>query len=112
MPLEFSILSSITSGNIHKWTEYDNIKVGYFTAHVHLYRQSPIFLLVHFSYLHANVLCYCTDTAKQREGIKRVLTTVNQCSFFLSTEGSLVDTRAYQPYTLAGPTSIGLVETP
>ena len=27
-------------------------------------------------------------------------------------EGSLVDTRAYQPYTLAGPTGTGLIATP
>ena len=34
---------------------------------------------------------------------KKCLTTVKQVFFSYTTEGSLVDIGAYQPYTLAGP---------
>ena len=37
---------------------------------------------------------------------------VQQVFFLLSTEGSLVITRAYQPYTLVGPPVRGLVLDP
>ena len=41
-----------------------------------------------------------------------MLTTVIKCSLFLSTDASLMNYKAYEPYTLEGPTVTGLVETP
>ena len=38
--------------------------------------------------------------------------TVNQVFFILSPEGSLVNFRAYKPYTLVGPTNTERVGTP
>ena len=43
---------------------------------------------------------------------KRVLNFVQEVFFLLSMDGSLVITRAYQPYTLVGPPVRGLVLDP
>ena len=44
--------------------------------------------------------------------MKECFTTVKQVFFVYTTEGSLVDTRAYKPYTLAGPPALRLVLDP
>ena len=48
--------------------------------------------------------------ARRREEINECF--VQQVFFLLSTEGSLVIFRAYQPFTLVGPPGIGLVRDP
>ena len=49
---------------------------------------------------------------KKRKYHKRVFNFVQQVFFLLSTEGSLVITRTYQPYTLVWPPVRGLVLDP
>ena len=62
-----------------------------------MYRQGPIFIFS--SNLECksclDVLHHCVEAARRREEIKECLTTVKQVFFSLSTEGSLVDIRAY-----------------
>ena len=57
------------------------------------------------------VLRHYVDGARQREEIKECLTNVKQV-FFHYQEGSLVDRRAYKPYTLVGPPALGLILDP
>ena len=53
------------------------------------------------------MLRHCIEAARQKEEIKECLTTVKQV-FFHYKEGSLVDHRAYKPYTLVGPPAFRL----
>ena len=57
------------------------------------------------------MLRHCIEAARRREEIKECLTTVKQV-FFHYLEGSLVDQRAYKPYTLVGTPALGLVLDP
>ena len=58
------------------------------------------------------MFCHYIDAARLREVIKECFTTVIKVYFSYTMEGSLVDTRAYQPYTLAEPPVRGLVLDP
>ena len=58
------------------------------------------------------MLRHCVEAARRREEIKERFTTVKQVFFSYITEGSLVDTRAYKPYILAGPPLRRLVLDP
>ena len=49
------------------------------------------------------MLHHCVEAARRREEIKECFTTVKQVFFSCTMEGYLVDTQAYQPFTLVGP---------
>ena len=58
------------------------------------------------------MLCHCVKAARRREEIKRVFYYCQTSVLSYTTEGSLVDTRAYKPYTLVGPPVRRLVLDP